>query len=1027
MISSNLKKSGIAIPSDRLAPFMAARSMKIFAAGLNELFPAGEKPEGGSFITNGIRLLADLDSSDAETGTKKIRSSGYLRSWFATLLCIVLYGSRETGSLVTETVDTADDSALRVIAEKVTADDALPELKVYRIKDDTSSTLIGCVSPEYLVLPLCSRIRDEAEWVKLHDSLVKRLADTTCPPEEMLPEIKETIQRIQLWLTAQSLPDTGAAGAAKKLMTEISGISREQFKGDTGRLPYTEAAGMRLYHTDSRFTLSLPEKVFAGRIFISEKNGEAKALYPFTSGFAGYLSAGNGSVESMKLSAVRSADQSLFCVSVDAMLSSRIRFIGSGSTCGDISFLQHRVHSYDRHHISTEGKGGMPSIPSFCVFPDIPAEYGYRCSRYVYIHRCGSTAADKYIEKRADAVTETADGSRYAVRAAESPEHLIFIQMNEEGEGGYLLDLRTKLKRHSALLTEGGSSFTLAVTHGLISDSPMRMYLDLGSSSSAAGYKFGSGDLTEHSYTGGSSIVRIIPEDSSTGGYEEFLPLNTEAGIIPSVIAYAAEENKELPEELKPYNKGTLPAGLSLTRLERAGVRIVSVGKSQLPRQITPEMTAAVAQLGFAGACHTVNSGASALTIIPSYPDIRYAQNYMILWQYAADIIRCFFPQLKVISAAKPDNSAFLSESIAAVSGIKTTNDVLCISIDIGDSTTDISGIYRNSSGELEICGYSSVEYAGRDLAAASFRSVMERIRSSSGSYDREFRDTVFGSGDRPGLFVNIGTEAESILSTLKAAFTPGRETPGNWHDHFNELLTMAELSDSPEAGGGYFSREYTSRTALLMPLLAELTAHMLHTLDRPDTPVNITFCGGASGSIGKYTGTKEFEDSFSRLIRERAGERNICITKAVQSSKSLVIRGLAELEVRVESSGEVKLSHNGSLRHADWEKADPSAPYPGSEKWKQRLSEAESAVTPEGFRKYTSEALRRFGCPDTAGLSRRTDEELDLALDSSVLEKAAAMSVYPEVIPGIAYLIAASEMLSGHTRNPACSGGRIQ
>ena len=424
-------------------------------------------------------------------------------------------------------------------------------------------------------------------------------------------------------------------------------------------------------------------------------------------------------------------------------------------------------------------------------------------------------------------------------------------------------------------------------------------------------------------------------------------------------------------------------------------------------------------------------------------------------------------------------NKNLLYESIAISNGTEGVGDnVLRVNVDIGDSTTDMSAVLKRGKSAC-LCGYSSINYAGKKLLKQSFHSMLSSIGMKNDIH--KFREYVkkflLGSENNhlnPFIIPNDENETTAVIEEICNKFYPNQRKGGkprneSWQNNFMELIDTAEINaaDGRKSSASYSGKcdikikaDIIMRYAVIMPVIKDFTETALAMCQSDEkTSINISFYGGGAKGITLADWFTDGNDSFLKKVSayfQNSFSQECYIEVPDVDAKVHLVRGLSNLDVYKDTDGEnnIRPADNSVDFVVSWKETDPSNIFTFNSIRAERCSKfnlvravnqedvEENMVqhkksenympddVPQDFCKYAQDIISLFlydsdikeffkDCFIT-NPSEETKNSIRklLASDGSAFESTLNSKVYPEMIKNTSYMFAMSDLLAGHFGN---------
>ncbi|GEM_PF-3137908 len=1084
MIVSNITKDK-ALLSERGGFFAVADDFEMYAPYIKKICPQYMTKGSGDHFFGTMRALENLWSGysleNVMDCVSLIEKSSSLRSWLAIIICMIIHGRDDGNKLKIKNLSSEENPYLQIWKNKFISDghDDNSEnhkisngLNVYEISNENSSSVLGCCSSRYFVIPPREVSEGNQEWKKTYF----RFMDRNITISDFFSEIKDAQTKMKLILSARSVSDDCPLKIAKDIIRMFVSM-KSNFPDD---VPAVRFFGMSFYCTEGN---DIPDKVLKNDVYTTLLDGKHCALFPFTEKMAKDMENCISCVQSIKMTVTDSYSKNAGkviteAVKITASICYKIKFTGENSDVKYIPYVFDERHIYDTKHIKS-----ADSMGTFCMFPNVPLEYEKRCRKYTYVSNLNYTVQGKGIPsnnefKKADFVSIPL-GGKLNVYSVEKPEHLLSVSINSTEISGYVLNLRKDGKDYEPLLINGRSvSIDFSVNERSVNN-VMRAYFDFGSSSSAFGYKINNGVLNTESITGGTEIVRRLLAKYVAEGYENYMNFNTSDIAKSSVLSANVSLNGSEIKEFMPYHLGFVPFANRLTSFEKNKLQIDVSHKSDLLDGIINDNTVSIIyNMCYTALCHAIDTECKKIIFFPSFPNENFAVPYSKLWKDIINKMQDIF-DIEICNVINAKNKNLLYESIAISNGTEGIGDnVLRINVDIGDSTTDMSAVLTSGK-SASLCGYSSINYAGKQLLKASFCSMLSSIGMKNDihrfrEYAKKFILGNENNHENPFIIPDDENQAEIVADEICNKFYPNQKRGGkprneSWQNNFMELIDNARInaSDRKDSIHGYngasdikIKADIIMRYAVIMPVIKDFTETALSMCNSDEkTSISISFYGGGSKGIllaDEFTGGS---NSFKKRISEYFQSyfpQECYVEVPVKDAKVQLVRGLSNLDEYIDTDGEYNLRPaDGDLKFVvSWKDIDPSSVLSlndvRAEKCRKfnlvkptcqeeveentRQRKNSENYMPEDvqadFCRYAQDIISEFvfdeNIKEFFSSSFITDPLNDtknsikntLSSDGSAFLKTYNSKVYPEMVKSTSYMFAMSEMLSAHFGN---------
>ena len=926
MVTSNIRDINDGTDYRDTRFYKVSGSVKDYAALAERKFSIGTGFEGHDHFIHTMRSIDNLWGKYSRSQDKKqvlgeLGRNPVLKRWVAAVICMMIYGSYNGYHLKTVGYPIENNTFLRVWKNKFLFDktydncpqsnsadeDTKNKFYVYEFVKNETGTAIGSFSNRYCIIPSRHIASKDNGWEELFSELIKS--------ENLDKYINTQIPvsfRIKLKFSAYSLPENLPVMMIREFV--LSAVQCDiNFSED---VPYSSVGFLKLYDIENAV---LSDNVLCDDIYVSKVNGKCVALYPLKKSFAEDIERNITSVEDIVMQHTHDEETSE-------------KYTVSGKFCYKVSFKdigQENADSFKVPYYFTDEKQyigdnikSADGVGTFCTYPDIPIEYEYRCKSYNYFYDLnvslsnGGTAEN--LELSEVDFKQSYSGDNIYIYSSDKPIHIFkvsFCKTKYSGENRYagcIINIHKLGNECTPPLLEEDEITSFDINSVKIEPkSTMYIYMDLGSSSSAVGYKIGNGESLLDDITGGTNIVRELIGSFDNERYSYFLnmpSLYEKNGSVPSALI----EYCDKPFSDVSFDNVFLPFHRHFSKFEEKGLKICDVNKSMLANStgtINNTLQAMIYNLFYTALCHVIASNCEEAVFIQSFPNEDYRELYHIITHHLSNHFKAnVFHDLQINSVITCRNNYLLYESLAitnGISGSSMANNNLIIGIDIGDSTTDMAAVYCVNNTKT-FCGYSSIEYAGKQLLKRAVFDMLIHSGSKSDPQDFERNITEFLIGNErvSGFFEPKSEENKQPLqnyaSMLAKRFVSDINDSGDiesaaWENIFMEILECADINI--DGCDPKIRSALLYRYAVLIPIIKDFAQTSLNACEHTDATVSLNFYGG--GSKGLLLAEK-FTNEFFSMINKYFGKYNISVSVKVPEgdSKQLLLKGLEKLNV---------------------------------------------------------------------------------------------------------------------------------
>jgi len=712
-------------------------------------------------------------------------------------------------------------------------------------------------------------------------------------------------QKIMILVSALSIPENAPQPLllAKALINELIKLP------DEVELPPVDVicaaktiAGIDFYKTADFIDL---DSMISDTLYIGKQNEKFYATYPLTEAGVKFIKDGTTAEPNkikMSLTVNTKHDDPKTVISADLTFSvnTTLRFI---ATPGNNNYDHTFDYSKERHYFADENAENkinwIRAVPTICMYPNLKSSHEHRCSRFTYFSRKGATILpqdikgigtairlndgslmgdldgtgirNKLINFAAGApapytnIKAYDDGIDISTTTAAKPEH--FIMLSNSGgvvSYGYILNIKSVAGGDLPALLESGATPVEIVIDRKNEAAPntLSAYIDFGSSSSYVRYSVNGGqyntDLVKNRCT-----LRTCLAGYNMVNYEILIndPVKNSRHKFLSTSSVYNPENPGI-SNYNPYIHGWMPIVGSYT--DYPGIRniftshktdIVAGGEGPDYARIIIE------NILYTVACNAIENECTVVNIVTSLPSKDYESGLNTKWDSAKRDINKIFGGLNYSMFLSCTNNHFLYESIAIALGQPgLANDTMIVNIDMGDGTTDLSAIYVDAQTTINLCGYSSIEYAGKDLIKTVVKDILQQP-------EEIFDKLMIGSLDgistygRP-IFEPHKDKENVYLEFVRALKTNKRDNNNNTDYFESKVMDILEVASF---GGGEADKDqkiaanFILRYMIFMPLVKDF----IHTAikiaggiyDPANAAIQINFRGGAAKGFGLFDG----------------------------------------------------------------------------------------------------------------------------------------------------------------------------
>lgn len=935
MITSNVHKDDnmIFLPERRFNK--VASNLRDYVNLAEDVFNISSGRQGRDHFTHTKRRISELwnkysREKNAESALSEINDDLTLKKWFAAVLCMAVYGGKYGYELDTVLYTSNNVKIPEIWKQKFDEDrtndnDVEPDadgIKVYELSKNGDKWLLGCFSKRYGVIPPYEFIGTEDECKRLCNSVVR-----SCDLKSLIGIELSLNDQIKIKFTALSIPDDSPLRIIKDVLLSIIDLNIEC----SNDIPKRTVGSFCIFCCED---VTIPKKALCREIYMTKVNGISCALYPITKYFAELLENKAASANDLKMEiGLKNGEQ---IVKVNGRFCYKVGFMAPGEKDASIRipYFFNDDALYDSKCIfSADGLG------TFCTYPDIPVEYEYRCTQYIYIYDLSTNITNTGTPvdlELADMPCQNAyNFDKVSMISSKTPKHLFNVSLmkttysSQERFAGCIVNMRNFGRECIPPLMFTGNTVDIDLdTQPLPCTDTINVYMDFGSSSSAIGYKIGNGSPTFDDVTGGTPIVREVLGKYAPERYSCFMNLPSQYRkklTVPTSIVQFAHSSYGTYR----YDHMFLPFAHQYLEYEKNHLYVSGIQKQELTvrgKKQSDYVTAAIENLCYTAICHAINCSCNEVVFFQSFPNDEYKLAYHTLTtQYFDYVNRNIFPDINLKCLISCDNNFLLYESIAVLNGLDVLpNNVMLVSIDIGDSTTDLAAIYVND-GTKQVCGYSSIEYAGKNLLKGAVRDMLlDLCKSAQPSRANDMLKRIFYPLN--GHENEFNDSIDALIKKFKKGIgSGGYLLNSDWENIFMEMLSICEVNI--ENCDDTFRSDLFFRYSAMLPVIRDFIETSLNSCNNPDgdITVNISFCGG--GAKG-FELLNSYDSNYFLQINDymsMPGTLSINVGVSEGDSKKQLISGLEKLVLEDQHNGNynVLLADIQSIK-VNWRDIDP-------------------------------------------------------------------------------------------------------
>ncbi|MBQ3827522.1 MAG: hypothetical protein II812_05165, partial [Prevotella sp.] len=499
---------------------------------------------------------------------------------------------------------------------------------------------------------------------------------------------------------------------------------------------------------------------------------------------------------------------------------------------------------------------------------------------------------------------------------ASVPEHFIEVKDNFMNQSyGYVMNLRGADGDIPALLKDGYTvgSIGIVAPGDVALQGTLKACVDFGSSSSIVRCNIDGGADIPTPIENSCTLRKCLTE-YNFNKYKSVIndPENENHKFLSNVSVYDAVNGVGIP--VTPYKKAWTPLVKSYRHYPEIG-NINSSHKTELtlagvdapyPRMIIQTMCYNIA-------CTAINRHCNKVVIVPSLPSEQYKTGLNTAWDSAIAQMHIMFPQLTMEHTLTYNNIHYLYESIAVSLGAGTTGgNNLTISVDIGDGTTDMSAIFYDVGGNVNLCGCSSIEYAGKDLIKTVLKDI---VANTTGDIAKKMFEGNLGASAAygPSVFKPNAGEEDNYLHFVEDIIAAGVGSD-NFERLVMDILDISTLNAGVGNNDQKVAANFILRYMILMPVVKDFIHVAIKLAQKLPTPydparcsINIYFRGGASQGLNMFNvidprpnGARTLLDSYfkNEFGGAYANACNVFPPTPIADDKQTLIKGLTTLNL---------------------------------------------------------------------------------------------------------------------------------
>lgn len=944
MIVSNIHKDQDGTFQQGSRFYKVADNIGTYVGLTESTFSIHTHHEGRDHFTHTMRYIDELwrvysNNPDVSIALHEINGNIVLKRWFAALICMMIYGAADGYRLRINSYSTEDRSFLDIWKRKFIINgkddnsiDSCNGMNVYEFVKNEKTSVIGCFSNKYCVISVREVVNNGNKWEELFSAILHAY-DLKQYFKDEIP----IVDLIKIKFSSVSLPDNTPIKIIKDIISSIVNLDI-QFDYN---IPHQSVGYLNVYCTDNNV---IPKSSLCNDIYLTRISNNYAALYPLRNDVADDIEIKIASVKNLEMKVF--IKNNIITVSVSSEFCYRVVFkpIDNDGQEAVVPFSFTEMKSYTGDSIKS-----ADNIGTFCAYPDIPLEYEHRCKQYTYFYDLNSNlsgngeSAD--LELSDVAFKKAYNNDKLYLHSSNQPIHIFKVSLSKtkysskNRYAGCIINIRHLQRQCLPPLLISGEKVDIDLNIPKSnSETTMKVYMDFGSSSSTIGYKIENSQLILDDITGGTPVVRELLGRYDKARYSCFMNLPSlyrKKGTVPStLIEFCGEEFGVFS-----CDNTFLPFKLDSSKIEENHLKICDVHKSDLAvrgKTIANHLSAVVENLCYMALCHAISCNCGKVVFIQSFPNDEYKASYAyIMDSFCVHMKNTVFPDLNVNHVINCDNNYLLYESLAISNSVSDLpNNILLVNVDIGDATTDFASVYCSNNSK-KVCGYSSIDYAGKQLLK---RSVCDMLLHS-GNYNnqdvflRKITEFMLGTQDIPPFFTSGTGETDSLkdhVSALCKRFLMDVDNNGfvkssAWENIFLEILEYADINVDVFKVNKKIKEDLILRYAFMIPVIKDFIETSLNACDNPEgISVNLTFYGGGSKGIGFINSlTGDFINNIAKYLQCTA--KNVNVTVSTENAKEQIIIGLERLDVINQNDGKYNVVLSNAIKtEADWKYINP-------------------------------------------------------------------------------------------------------
>ncbi|MBR1529688.1 MAG: hypothetical protein IJ642_10370 [Oscillospiraceae bacterium] len=820
--------------------------------------------------------------------------------------------------------------------------------------------VLGCFSRRYFVIPLKEHnltTYNPTKWKVKYNDLC-----STAPTS--LAEINSQLnirQKVLLKLSANAIGAMVGVSQPLQLVQAVINhcISTDGIVLNGLAVPSIgKVCGIDFYKIQDTIDL---DYLLSDRLFLGVENGSYHALYPMTDNLISGLVSGICSVQDMQLHVVPDAANPSTISSADITFNYSSEFVFvpnplSGlTTVFKIPYAVPQKKEYPLSRIRC-----ITGMHTLCMYPNLPVNYEDRCTQYTYLS-CDESVIMRQplpgidsvnletgvfmgvidntgvrkviIDRKSDAPKNTVINNMTCniyTKAAVKPEHFIEVCDQLASSCGYLLNMQLNNGQNiPALLTDG---IPVQITFNApqantIED--MYAYVDFGSSSSCMKFKFGTSGNLSSTIVNDQCTLRMLLLDYAEADFTmlyRFILNHPAENTFVNFPSVSSVYNSTLGAEgdYYIYHTSFMPIVQTLSDYATANVDTNVSNKTQLAvpagaAEVSPNII--INNLCYIIACNAVAKGCTTAYIVPSIPSKEYLGSLSSIWDSAIVNMQNVFPSLQMKNVLHTKDYRYLYESVAISNGIVgIAPNTLQVNIDIGDGTTDMAAIIVNSMSIRNICGYSSIEYAGKNLIKTVIKDIMNNAAKSTAEAVFKGRMGYGSSAFSPlsgHTAVERDTKATDLLNDFFDNETLRKKPRKTWENRVLDLLAASNMDAGIDQK---IAANFTTRYLVMMPVIKDFIKTSIKIAGEHFVPgvtsIRIHFYGGSAKGIdlldvidGRYVNTRKLIETYF----QKELQPNTTVDVPQGNAKHTLLDGLNALDITPLGNNQFQLAVSGA------------------------------------------------------------------------------------------------------------------